>query len=125
MKHLKLYEMYDTPTRTHTAEEFDKYIAWLSSNDTGKDINIYENKYNIELFKGDPKFPILKIDHLYTFNFNDDSLKKMNYKKNDEKISGFLLHDEALQKRLLYQSNDLQEVIDMLPELKKYINYNL
>ena len=109
MKYIKTFEstledrFSNMITKTHTADEFKKYIAWLNT----------EKNLSIDIF-GNKKLPILKVDHLYNFNVNTKELNKIIIKG---EISGILIIDEILQRRLIYQSDELQDIIDNIPKL--------
>ena len=118
MKYIKTFEstledrFSNMITKTHTADEFKKYIAWLNT-EKNLSIDIFINKHIIETF-GNKKLPILKVDHLYNFNVNTKELNKIIIKG---EISGILIIDEILQRRLIYQSDELQDIIDNIPKL--------
>ena len=116
MKHIKSYENIQ---EKYKESQFSEYIAWRSNTD----IKIVKNNHKIKFFQQDKNQPVLEITHLYTYDTIDKSLTKIDDNSN-EKITGIFLAPDTLPK-FLYQSDNVQDCIDMLTLLSTANKYNL
>ena len=118
MKYIKKYEQKKLP-------KLDKYLVWKDF-DKNKIFRLLENTY--ELRKSiDGNYDIIAVNHLYNYNCDSDDLSKITSESNS-RTSGLIFDDEienTINKFLVYQSNDLQDCIDILPILATQQKYNI
>ena len=114
MKHIKHYEH----KKKYTPEQFSDYITWLSS-DTK--IIILKNEHKIEFYLKDKNQPLLRVTQIYSYNILNNSI----IENSNSKITGLFLDPDTIQNRILYQSNDMQDCIDMIHLISSANKYNL
>ena len=120
MKYLKTYENSDK------IPKLDKYLIWLVNN-TEAYFNILENTNKIEWNKN-LECEILVVKHLYNYNIQTDTINKPG----KSETSGLIINDgynnllnDNVKKFLVYQSNNLQDCIDMVKILPISTKFNI
>jgi hypothetical protein len=112
MKYIKTYEKTQTPEQKEIQDSLKNYVIWQSPNKhfppTMYIIVEIINKY----------YHSARINILYLYDIEKDSLKT-------EARNPYFKEYDIIQKDIVFQSNDLQECLDILPILNTSDKYNL
>ena len=104
-----------------------KYLIWGKLENNIWSILENTNKVEISGNKGEEKYYILVVDHLYTYN-TKKLISKENFGHNKIVKTTGLVYDKLsdnIEKYLLYQSDDLQDCIKQIEILAMSKKYNI
>lgn len=118
MKHIKEYESNNEISNDDFKAELKHYLVWYNSN---KKTRILEALKDLEASRDNGE-PCCRVKYLYKYYIETKELFDESNKDIDKNLS---IDRPTVLDRLLYQSDNLQDCIDMLPILSITNNYNL
>jgi hypothetical protein len=120
MKYIKAYENVGDKI-----PELKKYVIWKSTK-VNNLLEIIPNKNNtiVKKPRKNEQYDTIKVKHLYNCNAKGEILKP---NLNAGKTTGLLKDDfeNSIRNYLLYQSDSLQDCLDIMPLLVTSDKYNL
>ena len=126
MKYLKKFENEDV---LNVLPKLKKYIIWGKLENNTCSILENTNKIEISGNKGEEKYYILVVVHLYTYMFNTNNLiSKKDFGRNIIARTSGLVYDKLpdnIEKYVMYQSEDLQDCIKQIEILAMSKKYNV